>query len=286
MENLLRYLHKRSPSFWIIVGFILAVEIGYLDFMTGYELSLSLFYLLPIAFVTWIVGRKSGVAISIVCALMWFTADIKSGHHYSHSAIIYWDTSIRFGFFLIVTLLLSTLKRSYEHVKELTRTDNLTGAVTTSFFYQLLRMEIDRFQRNKRPFTVSYIDLDNFKAVNDNFGHNVGDDVLCAVVRQIKYLLRKTDFVARLGGDEFVLILPDTNQAGAQLLISKIQISLLQEMQRNKWPVTFSIGVLTCINMPQTVNELIKQADELMYSVKNNGKNSISYSNYQELKQN
>jgi diguanylate cyclase (GGDEF)-like protein len=146
-------------------------------------------------------------------------------------------------------------------------------------------MEIDRFQRNKQPFTVSYIDLDNFKAVNDNFGHNVGDDVLSAVVRQIKNLLRKTDFIARLGGDEFVLILPDTDQAGAQLLISKIQISLLEEMQKNKWPVTFSIGVLTCINIPQTVNELIKQADDLMYSVKNNGKNSINYSIYEELKQ-
>jgi diguanylate cyclase (GGDEF)-like protein len=113
----------------------------------------------------------------------------------------------------------------------------------------------------------------------------VGDDVLCTVVRQIKYLLRKTDFVARLGGDEFVLILPDTDQAGAQILISKIQISLLEEMQKNKWPVTFSIGVLTCINIPQTVNELIKQADDLMYSVKNNGKNSINYSIYEELKQ-
>ncbi len=118
--------------------------------MTGYELSLSLFYLLPIAIVTWIVGRRSGIAISIFCALMWFTADLMSGRYYSNSAIICWDTSIRFGFFLIVTLLMSTLKKSYEHEKELARTDNLTGAVTTSFFYQLLRMEIDRFQRSKR----------------------------------------------------------------------------------------------------------------------------------------
>ena len=111
----------------------------------------------------------------------------------------------------------------------------------------------------------------------------MGDKVLYTIVQHTKYLLRKTDFVARLGGDEFVLLFPDTDQAGARVLISKIQISLLEEMRKNKWPVTFSIGVVTYINMPQTINELIKQADDLMYSVKNNGKNSISYSIYEDL---
>jgi PleD family two-component response regulator len=74
--------------------------------------------------------------------------------------------------------------------------------------------------------------------------------------------------------------LPETDQTGARVTFSKIQIGLLDEMRRNNWPVTFSIGVVTCISTPQTSDELVKQADDLMYSVKNNGKNGIIYSVY------
>ncbi|MFA4915140.1 MAG: GGDEF domain-containing protein [Syntrophales bacterium] len=108
-------------------------------------------------------------------------------------------------------------------------------------------MEIERSQRHKHPFTVTYFDLDNFKTVNDRFGHSMGDNVLCTVVRYAKTHLRKMDIVARLGGDEFAFLLPETDQVQARVAISKIQISLLDEMYRNDWPVTFSIGVLTCI---------------------------------------
>jgi diguanylate cyclase (GGDEF)-like protein len=83
-----------------------------------------------------------------------------------------------------------------------------------------------------------------------------------------------------LGGDEFALLLPETDQSAAKVVIPKIQAGLLDEMRKNGWPITFSIGVLTCNHTPRTSDELIKQADALMYSVKNNGKNSISYSVY------
>lgn len=76
-----------------------------------------------------------------------------------------------FGFFVIVALLLSTLKSVLEHEKELARTDYLTGAANSRVFYDLLQTEINRSQRYKNPFTIAYIDLDNFKTVNDEFGH-------------------------------------------------------------------------------------------------------------------
>lgn len=84
-------------------------------------------------------------------------------------------------------------------------------------------MEIDRLHRYGRPFTVAYIDLDNFKAVNDQFGHAIGDRVLCTVVSSLKKYMRKTDVCARLGGDEFALLLPETDHEFARLVISKIQ---------------------------------------------------------------
>lgn len=174
----------------------------------------------------------------------------------------------------------AALKKAVEREKELARTDYLTGAANARHFRDLVQQEIDRFQRYKRSFTIAYVDLDNFKTVNDLFGHSMGDKVLCAVVQHVNSRLRKTDFVARLGGDEFAFLLTETGPEAAQATISEIHRNLLIEMQRYDWLVTFSIGVLTCIDTPQTADELIKMADNLMYSVKNNGRNAVSYSVY------
>jgi diguanylate cyclase (GGDEF)-like protein len=278
--NTIARLENWSKPFWAMIGFILITVLGILDFLTGYEFSFSLFYLLPISLVGWFAGKRLGIAASTVSATVWLIADILSGQYYSHLVIYVWNTAIRFGFFIIVTLLLAELKKALEHEKNLSRTDRLTGATSADFFYDLIQIEINRFQRYKHIFTVAYVDLDNFKIVNDQFGHSTGDLVLRTVVNHTKTELRKTDIVARLGGDEFAILLPETEQKKAQVTISKIQQGLLSEMRKCNWPVSFSIGVITFIATPNTTNELIKMVDDLMYTVKHNGKNAIRYSVY------
>ena len=274
------YLEHRSKPFWIIADTILIAGIGVVDFLTGYELAFSLFYLFPVSLVTWFAGRNLGVVASVVSALVWLAADIASGHPYPNPAIYYWNSIIRFSFFVIVTLLLSALKNAHEHVKELARVDSLTGAINARFFSELIQLEIERSHRYMHPFSLAYVDVDNFKAINDRYGHSAGDKVLYTIVKHVRERLRKNDIVARLGGDEFAFLLPETDQAGAQATFSHIQKSLLDEMCSNDWPVTFSIGVVTCTTTPRSSDELVKQADDLMYSVKNNGKNGINYSVY------
>jgi diguanylate cyclase (GGDEF)-like protein len=129
---------------------------------------------------------------------------------------------------------------------------------------------------------MAYIDLDNFKTVNDRLGHTGGDQVLRAVVSHINMHLRKTDVVARLGGDEFALLFPETNQEAAQAVVIKIQSGLLEEMQQMNWPVTFSNGVVTCAVSPRSTDDLVRMADKVMYSVKREGKNAITYRTYSE----
>jgi diguanylate cyclase (GGDEF)-like protein len=187
---------------------------------------------------------------------------------------------MEFAFFVVIALLLSMLKRALEHEKELSNTDYLTGAVNSRVFYDSLQTEINRSQRYKNPFTIAYIDLDNFKTVNDEFGHNTGNQVLRFVVNQVRKHLRKTDIVARLGGDEFALLLPETNQESAQIVLAKLQYDILAETQQNNWPVTLSIGVLTCIDTPHAAEEVVKMVDDLMYSVKRGSKNDIKYATY------
>jgi len=176
---------------------------------------------------------------------------------------------------------LSRLLTVLEHEREIAHKDYLTGALNSLFFYNVLQMEINRSLRYKNLFTIAYIDLDNIKTVNDEFGHATGDEVLCFVVNQIKNSLRKVDVVARLGGDEFALLMPETNQKSAQVVLSKLQHNILAGMQKNNWPVTLSIGVLTCIDTPPTANEAIKKVDDLMYSVKKSSKNNIKYATYE-----
>ena len=308
--NFLSSLEKQSKPFWIVAGFALIGGVGILDFLTGYELAFSLFYLIPVALIAWLTSRRLGIVVcsgtvfvlyamilkdvlpaalghilvasflSLVSAIVWFIADIAAGSLYSHPFIYVWNTLIHLSFFVITALLLSTLRKVLEREREIAHIDYLTGAINSRLFYDFAQMEIDRIQRYEHPFTLAYIDLDNFKVVNDSFGHSVGDQALRTVVSATKKYLRKTDVVARLGGDEFVLLLPETNQESARVVLSKIQSGLLEEMRQNNWPITFSIGVLTCSAAPHTTDELVRMADELMYSVKHNGKNGIKYSVY------
>jgi diguanylate cyclase (GGDEF)-like protein len=278
--NLLLGLEKQSRTIKILLGAVLIGVIGAADFLAGYELSLSVFYVLPILGVTWLVDKNSGIIASLASACVWFVADVASGHPYSHPFIPIWNALIRLSFFLIITLLLSTLRSAMDREKELSGRDSLTGAANSRLFFDIAEIEINRIRRYEHPLTLVYLDIDNFKYVNDRFGHPAGDRVLRAVAIYAREHSRQTDVVARLGGDEFALLMPEMNQKSARVVISKLRYGLLEEMRQNDWPVTFSIGVLTCSAAPPTTEELVRMADDLMYSVKRTGKNALRYSIY------
>lgn len=264
----------------LFLGFVLTGIIGFIDHLTGYEFAFSVFYVIPIALVTWYTSCRLGLVTSFLGALLWLGVDLTSAHPYSHHFVPIWNSFIRLSFFVIITVLLSKLRKSLAREKEFASVDNLTGAFNPRFFYELVQMEINRFKRYKEPFSLVYIDLDNFKSVNDQFGHSAGDQVLRRVVSCSRKYLRKTDVIARLGGDEFALLLPDTNEESNHILISKLQTELLEEMEQSNWPITFSIGVIICFKAPNTPLELVNMADEIMYSVKHGSKNAIKYLTY------
>lgn len=276
---LLSKLEKKEPTFWLKVGGVGVAIVGVADSLTGNELSFSLFYLIPVVLVTWFAGRSLGLVVSVVAAATWLGVDSLAGSSNSQLIIRLWNAAVRLGFFVVITLLLPALKE-LEREKELARVDHLTRAANRRRFHEAVQAELDRSVRYKRPFTIGYFDLDGFKSVNDKFGHRTGDRVLRAVVNRGKTKLRRTDLLARLGGDEFAILLPEIDQDSAKIIIPMIQDQLLDEMQGNGWPVSFSFGALTYQNGATTTEELIRRADELMYSVKNKGKNGIAYGTY------
>ncbi|MGD0879661.1 MAG: GGDEF domain-containing protein [Anaerolineales bacterium] len=248
--------------------------------MKAPQLAAGIIYLIPIALLTWLIGQPAGMGAAVASAVVWVGTDIASEESYLPASVYVWNTFIVLGFFVIVVLLLSALKKALDHERELAQTDSLTGAMNRRFFFELLQMEIDRLQRYGHPFTIAYIDIDNFKEVNDRFGHVTGDRVLCLVTAWARRHIRKTDLVARLGGDEFALLLPETGQESALIILTKIQSEILTGTKSENWPVTISIGVLTCVSAPLGAQEVIGMVDDLMYTVKHTGKNAIKFSIY------
>jgi hypothetical protein len=110
--KLVKELQKTSKPTLMVAGIILLCVVGFLDYYTGYELSFSLFYLIPVAMLSWVTNSRVGIAVSIISAGIWLAADIESGAHYSSPAIYFWNTMIRFGFFLLMVFVIKVVKGS------------------------------------------------------------------------------------------------------------------------------------------------------------------------------
>lgn len=275
MVSLLAGLERHGKLWWAAVGVLLLLLLILIDESTTPEIAL--FYLLPVSLVTWFAGRWLGIAMAVVAATGWQLAHHGWGWSVLDTPEEYWDAGSRLGFFLVVAVLLSSLRLAMERERRLARTDYVTGAANARAFYETAQAEIQRSRRYGQAFTIAYLDLDDFKLINDRFGHATGDEVLRTVAHIVGDALRDTDSFARLGGDEFAMLLPETGQDPARIALGRLQQALGQAMRKHDWPVTFSIGAVTWLQTPRSVDVMIQAADDLMYSLKKSGKNAIVY---------
>jgi diguanylate cyclase (GGDEF)-like protein len=274
--DIIHHYFERQPPFRIaVISLAMIVLVGVSDYLIHPDLSFSIFYVLPIGFAAWYGSKRTGTLIVIIAAMTWLVSYSLSGGHYSYSAILYWNTIVRFAFFYIIANLLSRLNNKLKAEKEMADTDPLTGVLNSRSFYERAATEAERSYRYLHPFTIAYLDLDNFKVVNDTYGHTIGDDLLKKVASILKTNTRKTDYIARLGGDEFIILFNETDTKAASEAVQHLQKYLLKEMNEVGWPVTFSIGMITYKVPPPTVRQMLKNVDDLMYSVKREGKNSF-----------
>ncbi len=153
--------------------------------------------------------------------------------------------------------------------------DTLTGLFNRNAYNQRLRDEFARYKRYDSPLTLAIWDIDNFKNINDTFGHNSGDKVLILTAKQLQEHTRDTDFIARFGGEEFVMLLPNTDKEAALFLAEQLR-QLIETTGFNAngkaVPITISCG-LTEINKDDTDETLFERADKALYEAKHNGRN-------------
>jgi len=285
MDPVKDYIIKESSNrkkffspFWIMVFLILfVIVLGYIDYITGVYLSFHIFYLAPVALGIWLVGRWAGIVLMVASAIAWFYEDIAASSHYPYLLIPYWNLAVKLGFFLIFIYIISKLKQSLQRERLFARIDYLTEVSNRKNFFDLANKEVSRSSRNKYPFTLIYIDLDDFKRINDSFGHNAGDELLRLVAKTLQESVRLSDTVARIGGDEFVVLFPETGSEAAAIVIQRVRDSLLNVLEDNGWSITFSIGAATCAIPSCAFDVVMAMADNLMYAAKKAGKNMVKH---------
>jgi diguanylate cyclase (GGDEF)-like protein len=268
-------VRRLEPFVLYVICLLVALFLGFLDYISGYELSFSIFYLLPVSIAAWYIGLEAGILLSIVSAAIWQISNYFAGEVFTNPAIPYWNTITRLGFFIIVTILLNRLRKTLAHEKSQASSDFLTGVLNSRAFDQIVTSEIQRSTRYGHPISLAYIDIDNFKVVNDEFGHSTGDALLRTVSGTIHVNLRASDYVARLGGDEFAILMTETGAEAGLSVVTRMQARLEEQMQEKHWPVTTSVGLVTCLKPPLSADRLIQLADEQMYFCKRGGKDCI-----------
>ncbi len=268
-------LDKMDGRTCLKVTIICALLFGFIDYAIGPELSFSVFYTIPIMAAVWYGNKWSGVVVAIVSSLAWLAADIAAGNTYSSYIVLVWNTTVRFCYFLIILWLLAILREKLALEEDLADTDQLTGMSNRRAFYERLDQEYSRYKRYPAPITIAYIDLDNFKKINDNLGHATGDALLQVVANKILNSIRKSDIAARLGGDEFAIIFPGLQPHDSVTIISKLNEELLSAMRAERWKVTFSIGAITFTELTESHRDMLKRVDDLMYTAKKSGKNNL-----------
>jgi diguanylate cyclase (GGDEF)-like protein len=168
----------------------------------------------------------------------------------------------------------TALRLAHARERDLARTDSVTEIANGRVFEERTNQAIVQSRRDGRPFTITYVDLDRFKTVNDSFGHAEGDRLLRTVAAVIKSHLRATDVVARLGGDEFGILMPETGAEQARTSLERITTSLVYELGQ-RWGVGVTLGAVTFIRAPDDFDSAVRMADSLMYRGKTEGRGGI-----------
>lgn len=278
---------KRYHRLIVASSLTAAVIVGWLDYMTGPYLNLELIYLLPIVIASWFYSCRYGLFLASICTIFLLTADISWKSPALDIPVVVLNALFRLVIFVFIVQGIARIKKDAliirqeaEREKNYARTDSLTGIANARYFYEVLNVEMERSRRHQHPLTVLYIDLDNFKTINDRHGHLAGDRLLRSIADLIGQNIREIDTVARLGGDEFGILMPETTVKTARPVVVRLRKILRLELQKMNRKITLSIGIGTFRKIPDSADVIITRVDGLMYNAKRKGKNRVEERTY------
>lgn len=256
------------------------LTIGVLRAKTDAELTS--FALIPVLVITWVGGKWDGLIMSFLAVAVWFADDISSAQQFSNSLIVWANASTRFVTYTLVTILAAQIHLQFMKAYEYATADPLTGLQNRRAFLETGAQEVERSKRYAHPLTVIFLDLDNFKKLNDTKGHDAGDAALQAIAKALRNTLRSNDQITRLGGDEFAILLPEIGYDKAVEVGRKISVAINSALSDFP-PVTGSIGIAWFGEVDCTFPSMLKTADKLMYEVKASGKGNMRSQRFDKM---
>ena len=279
MVSLLRTLLAREGTLRLrlaawLAGTAVIAALGFLRTATDAEYVFASAAIIPVVAVAWIGGRKDGLVLSLLSALMWVSSDMLAERQFSMRWIPYINAVTQCVTYAFITHLVVKVKTLLEREREIASHDALTGLLNRRAFFKAGETETDRSRRYGHPLAVGFLDLDDFKRLNDSRGHEVGDRALKAVAFGLRTSLRLTDRLARLGGDEFAVLLPEISYDAATEAGTKIATSIANALKEYP-PVSASIGIAWFEGAENGFPAMVAAADALMYEIKQEGKHGV-----------
>jgi diguanylate cyclase (GGDEF)-like protein len=241
---------------------------------TDADFTLASLVLFPVLFISWMGGVGQGLVMSMLAVMAWAIGDFSLDRRFSASWIPWANAVTHILTYSLVAILSAQVKQQFEKERAYATRDVLTGLKNRRAFLGAGATEVERSKRYKHSLAVIFLDLDNFKQLNDSLGHDAGDAALQACASALLETLRHSDRVARLGGDEFAVLLPEIGYDDAVEAGHKISVALSNALCGFP-PVTGSIGVAWFETVDRPFPSMLKAADELMYAVKASGKGSF-----------
>lgn len=269
--NLTEFMARQNKPVLICTGIALLTAMTLLNTASPPGFEASIFYLIPVSFFAWFLGRRPGLAASLICA------GLALGIHRpdlspSRSGLPYWNALAWLTVYVFFVYIIAEIRNLYAREQSWSHLDPLTGIPNRRWFFERLEIEKSRAKRYDHPLMVAYIDLDHCKEVNDRFGHSTGDKLLGIAAQVMKDLGGKM----RSHASEFAVLFPNTDTVSASAALTKLRSALNAAMEQHKWPVTFSIGHVTFQHPPESVGEMIIAADRAMYDVKKASRGRLS----------
>jgi diguanylate cyclase (GGDEF)-like protein len=273
IQRLTQFLEHGTPLVLYPIAAVLVLIAALTDIVTGPNVDWSFFYLPAVVLMAWFRSWPAARITAIASSLAGLAVQT-----YRPSINDAWNAGAHAAIFLFVGFVVAQLRSSLREEHQMARTDDLTGVANSRSFLEAATLELARQRRYGHPMSLVFLDCDNFKRVNDFYGHAKGDELLRRAALTITQTLREVDVVARFGGDEFAILLPESEQRAAAAVVRKLRNSL--RLVGDQYNVTFSIGIVTFLQPADSVEQMLNAADKVMYDVKRTGKNSAKHKVY------
>jgi len=271
-REITRWYESQRLGVAIALSALLLAALVAIDGALGFQSAFRILYVLPLWFATRLGGRWAGAVLVLLGTWVGTTIDMRWGH--LDSPVFIATLLLHFTALGIVMLIIARMEEALWSARKQALRDPLTGLLNQRALKEFGGDAFHRAQALQEPLTAVVIDCNDFKRLNDEFGHSAGDHTLQLLARALETQTRQMDLVARVGGDEFVILLPGSDEEEARAVMARVEKEFEMRVQDAGYASSLSVGLAAATNNDKMFDTLLHRADGRMYKEKSRNKSS------------